>query len=343
MASITSTPWGSAPDGPVTRYTLTNNAGNTVSLLDLGGVVQSIRIGGTELVLGYDTLDGYLQRQPYFGALVGRYGNRIAEARFTLNGISYPLDANENGNQLHGGTSGFNDKIWTADPSVTETAAVLQLSRLSPDGEMGFPGNLQVSCTYTWTDRNALRIQYEATTDRDTVVNLTNHAYFNLHGSGSILQHTLQLDADHYVPVDAAGIPSGQLAAVADTPFDFRETKAVGRDIRAEHPQVAAAHGYDHTFAIRDYDGELREFAVLTDPSSGRRLRALTTEPGVQVFTANFVNDEFYDRDGTPLSPYRGICLETQHFPDSPNQENFKSPLLKVGDTYNTTTVYRFE
>ncbi len=343
MASIITTPWGEGPQGAVQLLTLTNAAGNTVSILDLGGIVQSIRIGGTELVIGYDDLAGYQRKNPYFGAIIGRYGNRIAGARFTIDGTTYQLDANEDGNQLHGGSSGFNDKVWKVEPSTTDTSAVLRLSRLSPDGEMGFPGNLRVSCTYTWTDENTLRIHYEATTDQDTMVNLTNHTYFNISGGGTILEETLQLAADRYTPVDRAGIPLGKLEDVAGSPFDFRQAKPVGRDIHSDHPQIASAHGYDHNFAVSDFDGSLREVALLTDPASGRKLRTFTTEPGVQVFTANFYGEVYYGRDNAPLEPHRGICLETQHFPDSPNQENFRTPLLKVGDTYNTTTVYRFE
>ncbi|CAH1002426.1 Aldose 1-epimerase [Neolewinella maritima] len=344
MPSISVTPWGNSPAGPVERFTLTNDSGNSISVLSYGAIIQSIRMDGQEMILGYDDLSGYLGEYPYYGALVGRYGNRIAGARFALDGTTYVLDANENANQLHGGSVGFNRHPWQVEQTTTEDSATVMLSRISPDGEMGFPGNLRVSCSYAWTNDNTLRIHYTATTDKDTIVNLTNHAYFSIGGGGrSVLDQMLRLDADRYTPVDAQQIPTGQLTEVAGTPFDFRVAKAVGKDIASDHPQIARAGGYDHNWAINGYDGSLREFALLSDPVSGRSLRCFTTEPGVQVFTTNFTPGEFTVRDGAPVQPHTGICLETQHFPDSPNQANFQTPLLKVGDTYNTTTVYRFE
>ena len=344
MPTHTQESWGDARPGPVTRHTLTNDAGNTVSILDYGGIVQSIVVGGEEMVLGYDSIGGYLGKNPYYGALVGRYGNRIAYARFTLHGTTYQVDANENGNQLHGGTEGFNRRRWMVEPSTTDTVAAVRLTYTSPDGEMGFPGTLAVACTYEWSNDNALRIHYEATTDKTTIVNLTNHSYFSIGGGGkSVLDQTLYLDADRYTPVSRELIPTGKNEEVAGTPFDFRTPKPIGRDIESDHAQIRLTRGYDHNFVINGYDGSLREFALLTDPVSGRKLRCLTTEPGVQVFTTNFRSGEFTVRDGAPVQPHTGICLETQHFPDSPNQPNFATPVLKVGDTYNTTTVYRFE
>ena len=344
MPTVTHAPWGNTPDGPVERYTLTNDWGNRVHVLNYGATVQSIRINGEEMVLGYTSIEGYLGKYPYYGALVGRYGNRIAGAHFTLDGSSYPLDANENGNQLHGGSVGFNRKLWAVTSSTTDDAAELTLAYTSPDGEMGFPGTLAVTCTYRWTNDNALHIHYTATTDRDTIVNLTNHSYFSIGGGGrSVLSQILYLDANRYTPVDQEQLPTGQNEEVTGTPFDFRTPKAVGQDIAADHPQIQLARGYDHNFVVNGYDGSLREFALLTDPASGRKLRCWTTEPGVQVFTTNFRPGEFTVGDGAPIAPHTGICLETQHFPDSPNQPNFATPVLKMGDTYNTTTVYRFE
>lgn len=344
MPNVETTPWGESPEGPVDRISLTNDAGNSVHVLTYGGIIQSIQYEGTEMVIGYDTLDRYLGVNPYYGALIGRYGNRIGGARFTLDGTTYELDANENDNQLHGGARGFNSRLWKADTATTDSSAMVTLTRTSPDGEMGFPGNLNVACTYEWTNDNALRLHYEATTDKNTIVNLTNHAYFNIGGPGTtILDQVLRLDADRYTPVADDLIPLGENEDVAGTPFDFREGKPIGRDIKADHPQIELANGYDHNWELNDYDGTLNEFALLTDPDSGRRLRCFTTEPGLQIFTTNFQPGEYTVRGGEPVKTYTGICLETQHFPDSPNQDNFATPLLKAGDTYRSTTVYRFE
>ena len=344
MPSVTEARWGDSPAGPVTRYSLTNDHGNSIHVLNYGGIIQSILIDGQEMVLGYDTISGYAGENPYYGALIGRYGNRIGGASFTLDGQTYPLDANENGNQLHGGTEGFNRKLWKVGRLTTDSSAVVRLTYTSPDGEMGFPGTLDVTCTYEWTNDDALRIHYAATTDKNTIVNLTNHTYFSIGGgASSILDQVLYLDADRYTPVADDLIPLGENEDVSGTPFDFRQPKPIGQDIDADHPQIALANGYDHNWVINGYDGSLREFALLTDPDSGRKLRCYTTEPGVQIFTTNFTPGQFTNRGGAPVQPHTGICLETQHFPDSPNQDNFPTPLLKVGQTYNTTTVYRFE
>ncbi|THH34545.1 aldose epimerase family protein [Neolewinella litorea] len=335
--------WGQAPAGPVTRYMLTNAGGNAVAVLNYGGIIQSIVMDGVELVLGCDDLQGYLEPNPSYGAIVGRYANRIADARFTLDGTTYELVANENGNQLHGGPEGFNGKLWEAEPFTTDTAAGVKLHRRSPDGEMGYPGNLDVTVTYTWNDDNELRMDYAATTDSDTVLNLTNHTYFNIGGTDTVLNQVVQIHADRFTPVDERQLPTGELPIVDGTPFDFRAGKPLGRDIDAAHPQVRAANGFDHNFVIRGSDGSLRECAVVTDPASGRKLRCLTTEPGVQLFTTNFPTGKYRMRGGAPTPTYGGLCLETQHFPDAPNQENFDTPLLKAGETFNSTTVYCFE
>lgn len=344
MPTVTVAPWGETPNGAVERYTLTNDRGNSVHVLNYGGIIQSILIDGTEMAIGYDSIAGYLGEYPYYGALIGRYGNRIANARFSLDGDTYQLVANENGNQLHGGTGGFDKKFWQVDRFTTDSSAAVRLSRVSPDGEMGFPGNLKVSCTYEWTNDDALRLHYEATTDKNTIVNLTNHTYFSIGGPGTdILGQTLYLDADRYTPVSDQLIPLGKNEEVAGTPFDFRQAKPIGQDIRADHPQIKLADGYDHNWVLNDYDGSLREVGLLSDPASGRKLRFFTTEPGLQIFTTNFPPDKFTMRGGESIPKYSAICLETQHFPDSPNQENFQTPELRVGDTYRTTTVYRFE
>lgn len=343
MPSTSQQKWGDAPQGPVTLHTLKNDSGNTVSILDYGAIVQSILIDGHEMVLGCDDIEGYLAPNPGYGAVMGRYANRIADARFNLHGVSYALVPNENGNQLHGGPEGFNKKIWKAEPFTKDRTAGLRLRYVSPDGEMGYPGQLEVTVTYTWTDTNELRIDYEATTDKDTVLNLTNHTYFNLSDEPTILDHTLELKADRYTPVNEQQIPTGELVDVEGTPFDFRNPKKVERDIESDHPQVAAAGGFDHNFVVTDHDGTLREVALVTDVVSGRKLRTFTTEPGVQIFTANFPTGKYQMRGGVPTPNHAGICLETQHFPDAPNQDNFPTPVLKKGETWNSITVYRFE
>ncbi|MEM1358026.1 MAG: aldose epimerase family protein [Bacteroidota bacterium] len=343
MPTISSIPWGESPTGPATLFTLTNDQGNTLSLTNYGGIITSIKVDGVEMVIGFDNIDGYLDLNPYYGALIGRYGNRIGDAKFSIDGQEYPLPANNNGNQLHGGPKGFDKQLWKADTQTTEEAAIVTLSYVSPDGDQGFPGELTVSCAYAWTNDNELRLTYTATTTKNTIVNLTNHTYFNIGTSDTITTHTLRLNAERYTPVNDELIPFGENELVAGTPFDFRAAKPIGQDIRADHPQIALANGYDHNWELSNYDGTLREFALLTDPATGRKLRCATTEPGVQIFTSNFPPGKFPMRGQQDLPTYGAICLETQHFPDSPNQENFKTPLLKVGDTYRTTTVYHFE
>ena len=343
MASVARQNWGTVPDGQVHRYLLTNAAGNAVAILNYGGIVQSIRIDGAEMVIGYDELAGYLGEQPFYGAIVGRYANRIGRASFELNGRTYQVDANEGANQLHGGSAGFNTKLWEAETTDGAESAQLRLHRLSPDGEMGYPGNLEVTVTYTWNDANALRIDYHATTDRDTVINLTNHSYFNIGDAANILDHMLQVDADRFTPVAADQIPTGELPTVRDTPFDLRSPRRIGEVIDAEHPQIRQAGGFDHNLVVSNYTGTLRDVALVIDPRSGRKLRCFTTEPGVQVFTTNFPTGQFTTRGNAPLPRHAAICLETQHFPDAPNQSGFPSTVLKSGESFNSTTIFRFE
>ncbi|WP_175489395.1 aldose epimerase family protein [Neolewinella agarilytica] len=343
MPTITSTAWGESPAGKVSLFELTNDQGNTLSLTNYGGIVTSIVMQGKEMVIGFDNLESYLGEHPYYGALVGRYGNRIGGSQFSLDGKTFMLEPNNNGNQLHGGPRGFNDHLWGVDTATTAEAAIVTLSHISPDGDQGFPGELRVSCRYEWTNDNELRLYYEARTNKPTIVNLTNHTYFNIGNEENILQQTLHLKADRFTPVNDEMIPFGENLSVRGTPFDFTTAKEIGRDIMADHPQIALANGYDHNFELNDYDGSLKEFALVTDPASGRKLRCFTTEPGVQIFTANFAAGQFKGRGGTDLPTYGAICLETQHFPDSPNQANFKTPRLDPGQVYSTTTVYRFE
>jgi len=343
MPTISETAWGESLAGKARLFRLTNNRGNTLSLTNHGGIITSIIIGGQEMVVGYDKLEGYLSDNPYYGALIGRYGNRIGGSQFSLDGTTYKLPANNNGHQLHGGPAGFNDYVWKADTATSPELAVVTLSHLSPDGDQGFPGELRVSCRYEWTNDDELRISYKATTDKPTIVNLTNHTYFNIGDGEDILNQSLKLLANYYTPVNDESIPLGEIVAVAGTPFDFTSAKKIGQDIKADHPQITIANGYDHNWVLNNYDGSLREFALLTDPVSGRKLRCFTTEPGVQVFTANFPPGRFAGRGGKDLPTYGAICLETQHFPDSPNQDKFKTPRLDPGQVYATTTVYRFE
>lgn len=330
-------------EGGTTLYTLTNASGNTVKVTDYGGIITSILVDGVEMVIGFDKFEQYREENPYFGALIGRYGNRIADAKFSLDGKTYQLTKNNNGNQLHGGIRGFDKYIWSGETATTDEAVSLTLRHVSPDGDEGFPGELTVACTYTWTNDNELRLDYEATTDKPTIVNLTNHTYFNIGSQPTVESHLLRLDGDQYTPTDEELIPLGHLEPVAGTPFDFRTAKPIGRDIQADHPQLKIPNGYDHNWALNGYDGSLREFALVTDPESGRKLRCFTTEPGVQIWTTNFKPGQFQMRGGRDLPVHGAICLETQHFPDSPNQEAFRTPRLNVGETYRTTTVYRFE
>lgn len=343
MPTITQTAFGQTPEGEATLFTLTNNQGNSVKVTNYGGIITSIRIDEEEMVVGFDELEPYLGPNPYYGALIGRYGNRIANGKFSLDGETFDLPVNNNGHQLHGGPKGFDKYVWIAASATTEEAATLRLTHVSPDGDQGFPGELSIECTYAWTNDNELRITYRATSTKNTIVNLTNHTYFNISSADTMAAQLLQLNADFYTPVDNELIPLGDNAPVAGTPFDFRSAKPIGQDIRADHPQINLANGYDHNWVLNDYDGSLREFAVITDPASGRKLRCFTTEPGVQIFTANFPAGQFKDRGGKDLATYGGICLETQHFPDSPNQAAFKTPLLKAGEEYLTKTIYRFE
>ncbi len=343
MSETSTKPWGKTPQGEAQQFILTNTHGNTVTLSNYGATITSLKINGKEMVLGFNNLTGYLSNQPYYGATIGRYGNRIAKGEFSLDGKTYQLPINNGPNCLHGGVESFDKKLWRSSHSNDENGAEITFSLESEDGDQGFPGKLSVDVTFSWTSDNELKIQYRATTTDPTVVNLTNHAYFNISDAPTVEGLLLELKASHYIPVDETSIPLGHLETVAGTPFDFTAAKPVGQDVRANHPQIKTANGYDHTWVIDGEVGDLREFAILTDPVSGRKLRAFTTEPGVQVFTANFVEGQFTERDGEPVLPYGAICLETQHFPDSPNQPNFPSTELRPGEVYESTTIYRFE
>ncbi|MCC6801266.1 MAG: galactose mutarotase [Anaerolineae bacterium] len=351
-ASINTTPYGTTADGiGIDRYTLTSAGGMEVQVITYGGIITSLKVPDRNgklgnVVLGYGALADYESQTVYLGALIGRYGNRIGGAKFTLDGQTYLLAANNGAAALHGGTIGFDKRVWTAEPIPGDADVGLKLTYLSPDGEEGYPGNLSVTVVYTVTADNALRIDYSAETDKPTVVNLTQHTYFNLdgNGAGTILDHVVSINADRYVPTDAGSIPTGELASVDGTPFDFRAPKAVGRDIRASHPQIVSAFGFDHNWVLNRAEGDpaLRHAALVVSPKTGRRMEVLTTEPGVQFYTGNYLTGAFVGSSGGTYRQSDALCLETQHFPDSPNQPNFPSTRLAPGETYQSTTVYRF-
>jgi aldose 1-epimerase len=341
-------PFGTTPDGvPVNVYTLTNAAGMDVRITNYGGTVVSIKTPDRhgqlgDVVLGFDTLDGYLHNTPYFGVIVGRYGNRIAKGQFSLDGVAYTLARNDGENHLHGGIRGFDKVVWTAKTVETADGSALELGYLSKDGEEGYPGNLAVTVRYRLDDHNALHIDYEATTDKPTVVNLTNHSYFNLAGTGDVLSHVVEIDADRFTPVDKGLIPTGVLQPVAGTPFDFRTPTAIGARIDATSRQLQYAGGYDHNFVLNKAPGTLGVAARVTDPASGRVLEVSTTEPGVQFYSGNFLDGTVTGKGGRAYQKHAGFALETQHFPDSPNHPAFPSTVLRPDQTYHTTTIYAF-
>ncbi|RZL12907.1 MAG: galactose mutarotase [Hymenobacter sp.] len=348
VAMPTSASFGKTADGTeIQLFTLTNAHGLKASISTYGGTLTSLLVPDkagklSDVILGFDNVSGYLspafkKSNPYFGALIGRYGNRIAKGQFTLDGKAYHVGLNNNGNSLHGGTVGFNQKVWTAKPGTSAEGETLTLSYLSKDGEEGYPGNLNVTVTYTLTNDNALKIDYAATTDKATPVNLTNHAYFNLAlgQSKDVLAHQVTIPADRYTVVDANLIPTGELKPVAGTPFDFTTPHAIGERIA----QVPG--GYDHNWVLNTATGQ-HSAATVFDPATGRTLEVTTDEPGVQFYTGNFLDGSLTGKGGVVYGKHAGFCLETQHFPDSPNQPKFPSTILKPGETYHTTTSYTF-
>ncbi|MGB3780108.1 MAG: aldose epimerase family protein [Tunicatimonas sp.] len=349
--NITTSDFSTTPDGQTANlYTLTNANGVEAQITDFGGVVVSLKVPDrndtlADVVLGFDSLKPYFEDSPYFGALVGRYGNRIAKGKFTLDGEEYTLAQNNMGNHLHGGLRGFDKVLWQAEPqSGDSSSAGLKLRYQSPDGEEGYPGALDVTVIYTLTNDNELRIDYQATTDAPTVVNLTNHSYFNLTGQGgsSILDHEVMINADRFVPVDSTLIPTGELAEVAGTPLDFRQPTPIGARIDDEHQQLAYGIGYDHCWVLNKEGGSRTLAATVHEPSSGRFLEVFTTEPAVQFYSGNFLDGTLTGKGGAVYEQRTGFCLETEHFPDSPNQPNFPSTELRPGETYQTSTTYKF-
>jgi aldose 1-epimerase len=346
-SQISSEPFGRTPDGvPVSLFTLRNSHGAEVKIMNYGGILQSFRAPDRhgqmgDVVLGYDNLDGYIKESPYFGALVGRYGNRIAKGKFTLNGKEYTLATNNGPNSLHGGKKGFDKVIWEPKVLATPDGPALQLRYLSKDGEEGFPGNLSVTATYTFTDENALRLDYEATTDKDTIVNLTQHSYFNLALKGDVLEHVVMIDADKFTPVDSTLIPTGELRPVQGTPFDFRKPTPIGARINDDNEQLKLGGGYDHNWVLNKKPGELKLAARVQEPTSGRVLEVITTEPGLQFYTGNFLNGKIAGKGGVVYHKRNAFCMEPEHFPDSPNHPEFPPVVLKPGETYRNTIIYK--
>lgn len=341
------------PEGtPVSLYTLSNHKGAQIQITNYGGIIVSIKVPDKagkieDVTLGFDSLEGYLsetylKENPYFGAIIGRYANRIAKGRFSLEGHTYKLAQNNGENHLHGGRRGFDKVVWQAQTFQREQEAGLVLQYTSPDGEEGYPGALSVTVVYTFNSENELKMEYKASTTKTTVLNLTNHAYFNLTGNKrDILEHRLMIQADAFVETDQASIPTGKLQEVAGTPFDFRETATIGKSIQEEHQQLLWGIGYDHTWVLGK-KGDMKLAARLEDPQSGRTLEVLTTEPGVQLYTGNYLNGKLQGKGGVAYAHRWGLCLETQHYPDSPNQPHFPSTILKPGEVYESATVYKF-
>ncbi|HKJ66716.1 MAG TPA: aldose epimerase family protein [bacterium] len=346
--SISVNQFGQMPDGrQVDIYTLTNTNGVTAEITTLGGSIVSLRVPDTDenlddIVLGYDNVEAYYTSN--FGAIIGRYANRIADGQFELNGQVYTLAQNNGENHLHGGIKGFDDVLWNAEPVESQEGPALQLSYLSEDGEEGYPGNLDVTVVYTLTNGNAVRIEYSATTDAPSVVNLTNHSYFNLagEGNGDVLEHRLMINADRILEVHPDLIPTGDSISVAGTPMDFTSPMEIGARINADYPPLEYGNGYDHCWVINRESGELALAARVTEPSTGRVMEVYTTEPGVQFYTGNHLDGSTVGKRGVPYEQHFGFALECQHYPDSPHHPNFPSTTLNPGEEYTQTTIYKF-
>jgi aldose 1-epimerase len=339
--------FGTMPDGrEVSLYTLKNSKGAEAQITDYGGLVVTLKMPDRDgnfcdVVLGFNNLDDYMTKSPYFGALIGRYGNRIAKGKFSINGAEYTLATNNYPNALHGGLKGFDKVLWQATPEQGPNGPSLRMTYVSKDGEEGYPGNLSVTAVYTLTDENALQLEYTATTDKDTVVNLTHHSYFNLRGSGTILDHVVYINADKFTPVDSTLIPTGELKPVAGTPFDFRTPTAIGARIGQDDEQLKFGKGYDHNWVINN-PGSMRLMARVSEPTTGRVLEVYSPEPGLQFYSGNFLDGTLTGKGGKTYQFRDAFCMEPQHFPDSPNHPEFPSVLLRPGETYHNTIIYKF-
>lgn len=346
--NIVKQPFGTTNDGmAVSLFTLNNDQGVEARITNYGGILVALytpdRTGQPgDIVLGFDTLDHYLQGHPYFGSIVGRNANRTAGGKFTLDGVTYTLAQNNGPNHLHGGLVGFDKVVWQAEEVTAEGVVGLKLLYVSPDGEEGYPGTLTTEVVYTLTNANELRIDYVATTDKATIVNLTNHTYFNLAGGGDILNHVVYLNADRFTPVDATLIPTGELRDVANTPMDFRQPMAIGARIDAGYEQLQLGGGYDHNWVLNPSGGEIPVAATVTELRSGRRLDVYTTQPGIQFYAGNMMPPEIVGKDNKTYPRRGGFCLETQNFPNAINQPNFPSPVLRPGERYAHSTTFVF-
>jgi len=348
--TISKKDFGKTADGkPVELFTLTNSRGSEAAIVTYGGAVVSLKVPDKsgklgDVVLGYDSIADYEKHSAYFGALIGRYGNRIGKGKFSIDGREYSLATNNGENHLHGGIKGYDKVVWKARPSTDTAGANLELSYLSPDGDEGYPGTLNIKVVYTLTENNELKIVYSATTDKPTVVNLTHHSYFNLAGAGnpSILDHVLTLNASRFTPTDAGSIPSGELRSVTGTPFDFTKPHGIGVRINFDEEQLKFGKGYDHNFVLDKKGKALSLAGTVYEKTTGRVMEVLTTEPGIQFYSGNFLDASIKGKSGQEYPRRSGFCLETQHYPDSPNKKNFPSTVLRPGQRYSQTTIYKF-
>jgi aldose 1-epimerase len=340
--------FGLTPEGTrVDLFTMRNDQGMEVSITNYGGAITSLRVPDRkgesgDVVLGYDTLSEYLQHPRFLGALIGRHANRLARGTFSLNGTTYHLAQNNGRNHLHGGIRGFDRVVWDVEEDLESEDAVIRLNYLSRDGEEGYPGNLSATVAYKLSDRNDLRIEYGATTDKDTIVNLTNHSYFNLSGGGNILKHELMINAEQFTPIGEDLIPTGELRDVKESPLDFTENTSIGSRINDPYDQLLCAGGYDHNFALRNASHPVRLAARAYEAESGRIMELFTTQPGLQFYSGNFLDGTITGKGGTVYHKYAGFCLETQHFPDAPNHPEFPSTILRPGEEYSQVAVFRF-
>lgn len=349
MESFRKESYGTLPDGTeISQFRLKNDNGMKIKVIEYGGIITELMAPDKngifeDVVLGHDSLEDYLESNYYLGALIGRYGNRISNAKFSLDDTEYQLHTNDGSNSLHGGDTGFHTRVWKGEEVSVVNGTALKLSYLSSDDDEGFPGNLTIEVIYTLTNNNALVIDYTATTDKKTIVNLTQHSYFNLSGmKRDVLDHELFVNADRYVEISEGAIPTGKLVPVKDTPFDFKLAKVIGAEIDTNDPQLKLTGGYDHTLVLNKAGHELDVAAKLSDPTSGRVMEVLTTEPGIQFYSGNALENKPQGKSGFPNNRRMGLCLECQHFPDSPNQPSFPSVVLNIDEKYRSTTVYRF-